>query len=107
MLPIQILEKSVTTKLRRFVLIKERVYAHTTLIVQMANCPNLCVEKVLAVTFGRQLVIWKMIGFKSQTHGFARNIPFCPDFQLGEPKEDVARMTRCYVVRWILTLQVS
>ena len=107
MIRIQILEKLATTMLRSFVMNKERIYAHTTLIVQMANYPNLCVEKVLAMMFGRQLVIWKMIGFKYQTHGFAKNIQICTGFQLGEPKVDVARMTRCYVVKWIQTLLVS
>ena len=81
-------------------LIKERIYALTTLIVQMANSPNLCVEEVLAKMFGRQLVIWKTTGFKSQTicKDFAKEFRFCMDFHLGEPEVDVAIMTRFYVV---------
>ena len=74
MLRIQTLEWSVMMMLRPFVLIKARIYAHTITIVQMANFLNLCVEEEMAVMFGRQLGIWKMIGSKSQTPDFANDI---------------------------------
>ena len=105
MLRIQILERSVMMMLRRFVLIKAKIYAHTIAIVQMASSLNLCVEKEQAKMFGRQLEIWKMIGFKSQTPDFANDIQFCMDLLLGTV--DAAITTRCYVVTWRLTLPVN
>ena len=57
MLRIRILEKLVTRMQRSFVLTKAKICAHSKRIVQMGYSPNRCVEKVLELRFGQQLVI--------------------------------------------------